>query len=367
MKKSIILLGSILLVTCLLALTAYADATRPKKFRHPAILNSKASLDLISQEVDKGDPARVAAYKQVEAFIERSDYPTSFFATVVVGSNGATSPSKSQIRRDAELVYAYALAWAKTGKPEYAEKTIGLINGWSYAFKNYDLLNAATNKRQPGLEACWTTPGFVAAAEIMRHYKVNGQSAGWKEADIAQFGNYLRTVVREYINVMPVYNNNWNASQGYAKMAIGIFLDSTALYQEGYDITKKFMPIIIKENGDIPEYCDRKDCVHFQYSLTAFSYAAQLAQLQGDHSLWELGNRLMARGYDYMRKAWDNQAECAYCSASSKIFPGTEVAANYYKTANLDYLRQLQAPLGWPGDYTFLGFTTYTHYKVPFK
>ncbi|SHM12046.1 Alginate lyase [Chitinophaga jiangningensis] len=352
---------------CGISLSVAASGPKPKKFLHPAILNTKASLDRISKEVDKGDAVRVAAYKRVEEFIERSDYPTAYFSTIVVGSNGATSPSKSQIRRDAELVYAFALAWAKTGKPEYAEKAIGLINGWSYAFKNYDLLNAATNKRQPGLEACWTTPGFVAAAEILRYYKVDGKSAGWKAADIAQFGNYLRTVVGEYINVMPIYNNNWNASQGYAKMAIGIFLDSTALYQEGYDITAKFMPIVIKQNGDIPEYCDRKDCVHFQYSLTAFSYAAQLAQLQGDKSLWEFGERLMARGYDYMRKAWDNQAECSFCSANSKIFPGVEVAANYYKTANLDYLRQLQAPLGWPGDYTFLGFTTYTHFEVSFK
>ncbi|NIG57217.1 alginate lyase family protein [Chitinophaga sp. Cy-1792] len=337
---------------------------KPKKFVHPAVLNTTASLDLISKQVDNGDTARANAYKRVEEFINKVEYPTSFFETVVVGSNGATSPSKSQIRKDGELVYALALAWAKTGNDDYAKKTIGILNGWAYTFRNYDLLNAATNKRQPGLEACWTSPGFVAAAEIMRYYKVKGKSAGWKQADIDQFCNYLRNILENYINVMPVYNNNWNASQGYAKMAMGVFMDSTALYQEGYNTIKQFMPVVIEPNGDIPEYCNRKDCVHYQYSLTAFAYSAELARLQGDNSLWTFNDNLLSKGYDYMRKAYEDQASCSFCTANSKVYPGVPVATNYYKSANLYFLNSLQAPIGWPTDYTFLGFTSYTHFNM---
>ncbi|NIG57216.1 alginate lyase family protein [Chitinophaga sp. Cy-1792] len=334
-------------------------------FVHPGVLNTQASLDYVGGQVNGGDANRTAYYQTVIDYVDSHPVPTSFYATVTVGSNGATSPSKSQIRKDAELAYALALRWAKTGTQSWADKCIQVLNGWSYTFQNYALLDASTNPYQPGLEASWTTPSFVAAAEIMRYYKVNGTTgSGWSTADINQFQNYLNNVKNNYINNMPVYNNNWNASQGYAKMAMGIFLNSTTVYQNGYDLITTYLPIIIQSNGTIPEYCDRQDCVHYQYSLTAFAYAAQLASIQGDGSLWTLNSSRLSAGYDYMRAAYGQTTSCTYCSTSSPVFPGTEVAYNHYKTSNLGYLRGLQAPLSVPNDNTFLGFTTYTHYNV---
>ncbi|RBL91153.1 alginate lyase family protein [Chitinophaga flava] len=333
-------------------------------FIHPGVLNTQASLDYVGGQVNGGDANRTAYYQKVIDYVDSHPVPTSFYATVVVGSNGATSPSKSQIRKDAELAYALALRWAKTGTQSWADKCIQILNGWSYTFQNYALLDASTNPNQPGLEASWTTPSFVAAAEIMRYYQINGHGSGWSAADISQFSNYLNNVKNNYINNMPVYNNNWNASQGYAKMAIGIFLNSTSVYQNGYDLITTYLPIIVQSNGNIPEYCNRQDCVHFQYSLTAFAYAAQLATIQGDNSLWTANSSRISAGYDYMRAAYGQTTSCNYCSTSSPVFPGVEVAYNHYQTGNLGYLRGLQAPLGVPNDNTFLGFTSYTHYGV---
>lgn len=339
--------------------------TQKAVFVHPGIINTKESLDLIGSEVTRGDAARTASFQKVIDFIDKSTYPTSFPDTIVVGSNGATSPSKSQIRKDSELVYAFALRWAQTGKQEYADKTIGLLNGWAYNFKSYALLNAATNKLQPALEASWTTPGFVAAAEIIRYYKVNGKSAGWSEKDIKQFSAYLNNVKTNYIDRTPIYNNNWNASAGYAKMAIGVFLNDAGIYQTGVDDIKKYIPVIINPDGSIPEYCHRKDCVHFQYSLTAFAYSAAIAKIQGDNSIWSADSNRIHAGYEFMKKAYDGSGGCNFCTISSPVFPGIEVAYNQNKTENLSYLRALNAPLSVPGDHTFIGFTTYTHFNVP--
>lgn len=334
-------------------------------FVHPGILNTKESLDLIASEVNKKEVSRMASFQKVTDFIEQRKYPAAFPEVIVVGSNGATSPSKSQIRNDSELVYAYALRWAQTGNKEDAVKAIGLLNGWSYSFKSYDLLNAATNKQQPALEASWTTPGFVAAAEIIRYYKVKGKTAGWSAADIKQFSVYLNKVKTEYIDHAPDYKNNWNASAGYAKMAIGVFLDDAGIYQTGVDEVKKYIPIIINADGSIPEYCHRKDCVHFQYSLTAFAYSAAIAKIQGDNSIWTADSNRISAGYDFMRKAYNGTGGCEFCKISSPVFPGVEVAYNHQKTDDLQYLRELQAPLSVPGDHTFVGFTTYTHFNVP--
>ena len=344
--------------------TSFVNSASPS-FVHPGIMNTKESLDLISSQVRSGDPVRVAAYQKVIDFISSHPVPTTFPEVIVVGSNGATSPSKSQIRSDSELVYALALAWAQTGKDSYAAQTIAILNGWSYNFKSYALLNAATNANQPALEASWTTPGFVAAAEIISQYKVNGKSAGWADADKKQFENYLNNVKNNYINNAPIYNNNWNASAGYAKMAIGAYLNSTTVYQKGVDDIKKYIPVIINPDGSIPEYCNRKDCVHFQYSLTAFAFSAEIAKIQGDNSIWTANSNRISAGYDFMRKAYNGTGGCDFCTISSPVFPGIEVAYNQYKTDNLKYLRDLNAPLSVPGDHTFIGFTSYTHYNVP--
>lgn len=347
-----------------LAKNLVAAAAAIDTFVHPGVLNTQASLDLVGSQVNGGEPVRTASYQKVLDYINNNALPTRYWETVTVGSNGATTESKNQIRKDAVLAYALALRWAKTGTATYAQQCIAILNGWSYTFKNYALMSGA-NQYQPSLEASWTTPSFVAAAEIIRYYKAFGKSAGWAEADINQFNNYLNLVKNNYINVTPAYNNNWNASAGYAKMAIGIFLNSATVYQNGYNIITQHLPIIIKADGSIPEYCDRNDCVHFQYSLTAFSYAAELARIQGDNSLYTFNSNLLSKGYDYMKSAYARTTSCKICSTSSPVFPGTEVAYNYYKTANLKYLRELQDPLYVPNDRTFLGFTSYTHFNVP--
>ena len=143
-------------------------------FIHPGVINTQANLDLIASQVNSGDATRTAAYQKVLDFISNNALPTQFYSTVYVGSNGHTSPSKSQIRKDAELAYALALRFAKTADITYANQCIAILNGWSYTFQNYAPIDASDNPNQPALEASWTTPSFVAAAEIIRYYKPNG-------------------------------------------------------------------------------------------------------------------------------------------------------------------------------------------------
>jgi hypothetical protein len=334
-------------------------------FVHPGVLNTQASLDLIASQVNGGDATRTAYYQKVLDYINSHAYPTSFPATVVVGSNGATTPSKDQIRKDAELAYATALRWAKTGNATYATQTIAILNGWSYNFQNYGLKDASTNANQPDLEASWTTPSFVAAAEIIRYYKVNGVGAGWSAADITQFSSFLNNVKNNYINNTPTsYNNNWDTSAAYAKMAIGVFLNSASVFQAGEDMIKQYLPIVIQSDGTLPELCGRTDCVHYQYTLTALAYAAQIAEIQGDNSIWTANSSRIRAGYDFMRSAYNQSTGCNYCTVNSPVFPGTEVAYNQYNTANLKSLREINPPNGVPNDNTFLGFTSYTHFNV---
>ena len=333
-------------------------------FVHPGILNTKSGLDHIAADIASGNTTRLAAYKRVTDFIETAHYPTSFPSTIYVGSNGHTSPSKNQIRANAELAYAYALKFAATADTAAANKCIYILNGWAYNFKNYTTIDSTDNPNQPCLETSWTTPSFVAAAEIIRHYKPKGVTASWSKKDIQQFCTYLRLVKNNYMDKIPNYKNNWNVSAGYAKIAIGVFLDDQAIYDDGKKVLNTVLPQAIKEDGTMPELCVRKDCVHFQYSLTGLTYAAEIAHISGDNSIYNALDGRISKGYQFLDKAFAHTAGCDVCGKRSELFPGIEVALMHYGWTQIEQLRDKQGPLGLPRDYTFLGFTTYTHYKL---
>ncbi len=330
-------------------------------FVHPGVLNTAAALDFIANDTG---PARTAAYQKVTDCINNYAYPTSFYDVVVVGSNGNTTPSKDQIRRNAELAYAYALRFARTANVADAEKCIYILNGWASTFKSYAIKEASDNKDQPSLETSWTTPTFVAAAEIIRYYRPKGISAKWAEADIKKFSDYL-SLVKTYIDKTPNYRNNWNVSAGYALMTIGVFQNNTSIYAQGISVLNKVLPDAIGTDGTMPELCGRSDCVHYQYALTGLTYAAEIAAMQGDNSLYTKFR--ISLGYDFMRKAYNRATGCNFCNANSPMYPGLEVALKYFgsSSASIKSLKdQMSAPMYVPNDNTFLGFTTYTHYNV---
>ncbi|QHV99879.1 hypothetical protein GJR95_34855 [Spirosoma endbachense] len=334
------------------------------QFVHPGVLNSKASLDLIRSQANNGDAARLDGYSKVTEFVDANPVPTSFPATVYVKGSGST-PTENQIKTDAILSYALALRWAKTGNAIYATQAISILNGWATNFQRL-LPDAGTDSRQTYLEASWFTPTFVAAAEIIRFYTVNGNSAGWSSTDISKFQGFLNNLKDNYINRLineVNYDNNWEVSAGYAKMAVGVFLNSSTVYNGGYDYLMQNIPVIISSSGEVKEHCSR-DCWHPQYSLTGFAYAAEIARIQGDNTVFPAYSSRIAKGFEYMEDAFVGAIGCRSC-AGQAVFPGAEVASNYYNTsAKITSLRNRQDPYGATGDKTFLGFTTYTHRAI---
>lgn len=338
-------------------------------FVHPGVLNSQSSLDFIRGQANDGSSSRFADYNNsVLSYINNNPVPTSF-PNVVHAQSNYNTPTEVQFKNNGILAYAIALRWAKTGDATYATQARSILDGWASHFQSLDVINQPNGQPTPYnqtyLEASWAAPSYVAAAEIIKYYTINGVGAGWPAANQGQFEAFLNNLKNNYINnVVGVgYHNNWDVSAGYAKMAIGVYLNSVAVFQSGMDIVKSVLPQVIGADGTVFELCGRVDCHHFQYSLTGISYAAEIGRIQGDNSIYTAnGNRLSA-GYDYMRRAYNNQIGCKSCSGAA-IYPGVEVANRYYHTANTQSLRAIAPPYGIV-DIGFLGFTTYTHYNVP--
>jgi hypothetical protein len=359
----------LLALSCLAASSSPPPARpAPPAFRHPGVLNTQQSLAAAAAQLRADDKKRVAGYQQVSTYIAKHPAPTTFPA-VVYAVAGAGSPTEDQIRRYAELAYAYALRWAATGEVAASQQAVAILNGYARTFQRYDTApkpdGSPTPFRQTYLEAAWVAPTFVAAAEILRYYRgPNKQTANWPAADVAKFSAFLTTLKTKYIDLLPAgtdWVNNWQVSCGYAQLALGVWFDDRAQYAQGYAYLLKVLPQVFYPDGNVKELCDR-DCHHPQYTLTGLTDAAEIAFIQGDKALYEVNNQQIRVGWEKLADALDHQAgSCADCSQHREVWPGIEVAVGYYGTPRLAELRDVGAPYGVPSDDTFAGFSSLTH------
>ncbi|MXV15777.1 alginate lyase family protein [Hufsiella ginkgonis] len=338
-------------------------------FKHPGVLNTKESLDIIGNEVDASPTgARGIAYNQVKSYVDNVQ-PSNAYVAVVTVAGGSSPQSETNFKKDAILSYALALRWAKTGDAQYATKAKNILNGWAYAFQSFAVTGGES--RQAALEASWAAPNFTAAAEILRRYTCrNGATSGWSSTDINKFTSFLNNLNQNYIDkVVNTYHmtNNWAVSAGYAKMAIGVFEESLNLYNTGLGIIKERLPNLIQADGSMPgETCSHDDFVHFQYSLTGFSYAANIAAIQNDASVYSDGSSRLRTGYIYLDKIIRHAVTdpCGVTWDNSQIQPGIDIANRRYNTVETNRIQAMGDPHGPTGDNCFLGFTTYTHHQV---
>lgn len=345
--------------------------TEATGFVHPGILNTKQTLDYVANQANNNDANRLAAYQFVLNYCNNHNPSNAYKASVQV-AGGVTTPDETAFKGDALLCYALALRWAKTGTASYATTVKQILDGWANKFQNFTVIGSQPN--QAALEASWAAPTFCAAAEIIKYYvPANGTAAGWTTAENNQFTTFLNKMKDGYINNVPNFNNNWNVSAGYAKMAIGIFEDSQAVYQNGVTAVKNVLPLAIDTDGSMDgEVCgSHNDYVHYQYTLTGLSYAANVAAIQGDLSIYSASNSRLLTGFNYQYKLMHGTVTPP-CSpkgnVNNPIWPGILVANRHYNTTETNYIASHYVcdTNGLPnGDVSFLCWTNYTHNNVP--
>ena len=146
----------------------------------------------------------------------------------------------------------------------------------------------------------FTHPGFVNAAEIIRHTQ-----AGWSDNDQRLFEHLLRNVFYPIIkDFYPAANGNWDAAMIQTMLAIGVFLDDREMFQRAVDYYLNG-----QENGAIRHYindfgeCQEsgRDQAHTQRGLGYPGCAAEIAWKQCVDLYGAYGNRL-ALGFEYTAK-----------------------------------------------------------------
>jgi hypothetical protein len=287
-------------IIILIVITTICQAQSPASFKHPGIFSGQAQLDFIKNAVaaNNGSPI-VAGYQTLANDSKGSlSYNPEPYAVVAVVASGS-GPEEAAFRRDAHAAYIHAIKWVVTGNTAHRDKSIQILNAWSYAFQS--MYCTDPNKpNQTTLEASWALPIWLAGAEIIKSY--NSGSAGWASADVTKFESYVRKILT-YVNGQIASAPNWYISKGLSLMAAGVYLNDAANYNAGYNIITPQLDAITT-SGQIPELT--RDFVHSQYVLIGLTQAAEVAYQQGSNALYTRTNgasqpRLLLGAESYTR------------------------------------------------------------------
>jgi hypothetical protein len=192
-----------------------------QSFVHPGALHTTSDLDRMKAKVAAAEHPWIDDWKVL--ILDRkaqSDY------------KAAPNPhmaSRQRAQDDANAAYLNALRWIISGDIAHADCAVRIFNAWSKT-----VTEIPHGNDQPGLSGI-PIGSFAIAAELMRSYP------GWAAADQARFRrmllDYFYPVCHDFLTHHNGRGNsafwaNWDTCNMRAVMAIGVFCDDRAKFDE---------------------------------------------------------------------------------------------------------------------------------------
>jgi Alginate lyase len=279
-------------LTTLCLLLGAASATRAQGFVHPGLLHSQEDLDRMKRAIAARQEPILAGY---EVFRQNPASQAAYVAQgplAMVGRN--PSVGNGAYDADANAAHQNALMWCLTGERIYADKAIALVNAWA------GTLTSITG-RDAVLMAGLGPFKMVQAAELLRY-----SNAGWATADVQKAERHFREVIypvlRQYA---PFANGNWDAAALKTVMAIGIFCNDRAMYEDAlrYYVNGwgdgRLTHYVINDTGQGQE--SGRDQAHAQLGIGMLAECSEMAWHQGLDLYGYADNRLL-KGFEYAAK-----------------------------------------------------------------
>ena len=196
----------------------------------------------------------------------------------VVARDGEFRSSKAGSERDMKA----ALDFAKVGKTDEALK---IINAYAATLQRFDGHDAPLC----AIQGYW----LVRAMTMLSDH----QTPAWP----AMIRRAMLPVIDQFEADSPYANGNWGAIVNRLRMACGIFLKDSTIYQQSIDYF-----LYANDNGSLPKYisttgqCQEsgRDQAHAQLGLGALCETCEMAWEQGDDLWGTLDNRLL-KGIEY--------------------------------------------------------------------
>ena len=309
------------------------------KFKHPGIFNSQTEFDEIRKNVNGSAPHPMKQgwtnMLNLESGKETGSVKYSSLSWQPHASK-IVNPKKEQkmeFMNDMRAVYSHSLQWVVKGNQANADKAIEILNAWSAVYEGMECYDYYKQ-----LYGSWMGHLVVAGAEILAHYKRDGKSSGWKDADIKRYKEVVAYDLKinslTWLGSKGYYNgHNQPAAIAKSRLALGVFLDDKGLFNSGlnllfdhiYDHKQEIMDIhghwvnlvglCIAKTGEIMEFNrGGGDAAHGTGTLNALSNAAEILRHQDVEEKY--------RFYDYLVTEDKDKAP--------RLLLGAEFAANSY-------------------------------------
>lgn len=294
----------------LFLVTCFISETYAQKFVHPGLVNNLDELNFIKAKVNSGQEPWASGYlKMLTQTVDRIaanslDMPKlsslnykpdpSNCENFVSGTDDyKTNPCINKMKDDMTAVYCHALQWYVKEDTAHAKKAVEILNAWSYAIRSW----TGERKRYAGY---LITTGLYGAEIIRYSYK------GWPSSDIQQLKSMLNDIVWPFIknghpDTMTAHFSNQESSVVMGKIAISIFLDDTAKFNDGVAHYRRHVKNNIYSNGKNFEVC--RDLGHTELSLAHLVASCEMAWKQGVDLYKEKGNsnsdNILLRSIEY--------------------------------------------------------------------
>lgn len=228
-------------------------------FVHPGVAMNRQQLDFVKAKIAAMEEPWFSAFTEMRG---RSGSSLSFTPNpaphVKSGSiaqrEGMEEVGWPELERDYNAAYNQALLWYYTEDRRHAQKAIEILNAWSNTLERiwFDEVRSDDNQiayNRGKLIAGWAGETIVRAAEIMRHTYT--AEDGEVPFDVAQFETMLNEIF------LPLTENgwtgggvNWLFSMADATMAIGVFTNNEAVFNNGLGDYRRQMPAAIYMESD---------------------------------------------------------------------------------------------------------------------
>lgn len=229
-------------------------------FAHPGVSVSKTQLDLIKAKVTAGQEPWKSAYAQLKSQRFASTSYVAHPVDVVKCANGggrdyiAAHPERPELAEqgceaqteDADAALTQALIWYISGDTSYAQRAIAIMNAWSGTLTDiwFDQPRTEDGTQIYGngkLQAAWTAETITRAAEIIRYGYT--PASGQETFNVPRFSSMLTNVL------LPLTIDNWTGGGGNwlmsttdATIAIGVFTNDRAVFDNGIGDWRKHVP-----------------------------------------------------------------------------------------------------------------------------
>ena len=196
------------------------------------IIINQAELAVVKQRIAGKVEPQASAFAKL---IRDADAARSFVADPpdtmdIMGGYEPNNNQETVIRpwlwRNGHAAYCSALAYAYTGKTNYADKAVEILNAWAAK-------KTVFTGRDRGLQLGSWFSQVLYAADLVHYY------AGWKAADREQFNSWWRANCLVHTYPIAIQRrNNWKDAGLLGVMSAAVVLEDKALLNDALEGTR---------------------------------------------------------------------------------------------------------------------------------